>query len=105
MVVLKEMVALVVVHLADTHKIKSPFSKEKGDFFQFLGRDAGAAWVVAGVTSSAEAIVVTVKTAPKTTEAKVRVRLRKIVYFFKIRPLFNKLFSLIPFFKNLSTIY
>ena len=70
-----------------------------------MGRDAGAAWVVAGVTSSAEAIVVTVKIAPKTTEAKVRVRLRKIVYFFKIRPLFNKLFSLIPFFKNLSTIY
>ena len=102
---LKEMMALVVVHLVVTHKRKSPFSKEKGDFLQFLGRDAGAAWVVAGVTSSAEAIVVTVKTAPKTTEAKVRVCLRKIVYFFKIRPLFNKLFSLIPVFKNLSTIY
>ena len=102
---LKEMEALVVVHLAVTHKRKSPFSTEKGDFFQFLGRDAGAAWVVAGVTSSAEAIVVTVKTAPKTTEAKGRVCLRKIVYFFKIRPLFNKLFSLIPFIKNLSTIY
>ena len=82
MVALKEMVALV-----DDHKIKSPFSKEKGDFFQFLGRAAGAAWVVAGVTSSAEAIVVPVKTVPKTTEAKVRVCLRKIVYFFKIRPL------------------
>lgn len=80
---LKEMVALVVVHLVDDHKIKFPFLKEKGDFFQFLGRAAGAAWVVAGVTSSAEAIVVTVKTAPKTTEAKVRVCLRKIVYFFQ----------------------
>ncbi|MBZ1352681.1 hypothetical protein LPB406_03580 [Streptococcus sp. LPB0406] len=102
---LKEMMALVVVHLVVTHKRKSPFSKEKGDFFQFLGKAAGAAWVVAGVTSSAEAIVVPVKTVPKTTEAKVRVCLRKIVYFFKIRPLFNKLFSLIPVFKNLSTIY
>ena len=91
--------------LVDDHKRKSPFSKEKGDFFQFLGRVAGVALVVAGATSSAEAIVVPMKTVPKTTEAKVRVCLRKIVYFFKIRPLFNKLFSLIPFFKNLSTIY
>lgn len=102
---LKEMVALVVVHLVDDHKKNLLSRKRREIFFQFLGRDAGAAWVVAGVTSSAEAIVVTVKIAPKTTEAKVRVRLRKIVYFFKIRPLFNKLFSLIPFFKNLSTIY
>ena len=65
-----------------------------------MGRAAGAAWVVAGVTSSAEAIVVPVKTVPKTTEAKVRVCLRKIVYFFKIRSLFNKLFSLIRFLKT-----
>ena len=49
--------------------------------------------VVAGATSSAEAIVVPMKTVPKTTEAKVRVCLRKIVYFFKILSLFYKLFS------------
>ena len=97
--------ALVVVHLVDDHKRKSPFSKEKGDFFQFLGRVAGVALVVAGATSSAEAIVVPVKTVPKTTEAKVRVCLRKIVYFFKILSLFYKLFFLIPVFKYLSMAY
>ena len=51
----------------------------------------GAAWVVLGATSSAEAIVVPVKTVPKTTEAKVKVCLREIVYFSKYVP-FNKLF-------------
>ena len=50
---------------------------------------------------SAEAIVVPVKTVPKITEAKVKVCLREIVYFFKIRPLFNKLLSIIPVFKKL----
>ena len=54
-----------------------------------------------GATSSAEEIVVPVKTVPKTTEAKVKVRLREIVYFFKIRPLFNKLLSIITVFKKL----
>jgi len=62
------------------------------ELFLFGGRAAGAAWVVAGAMSSAEAIVVPVKTVPKTTEAKVKVCLREIVYFFKIRPLYNKLF-------------
>ena len=46
-------------------------------------------------------IVVPVKTVPKTTEAKVKVCLREIVYFFKIRPLFNKLFSIIQVFEKL----
>ena len=54
-----------------------------------------------GATSSAEAIVVPVKTVPKTTDAKVKVCLREIVYFFKIRPLFNKLFSMIQVFEKL----
>ena len=45
-----------------------------------------------GATSSAEAIVVPVKTVPKTTEAKVKVCLREIVYFFKIRPLLINFF-------------
>ena len=70
-----------------------------GDFATVVA--AGAAWVVAGATSSAEAIVVPVKIVPKTTEAKVKVCLREIVYFFKIRPLFNKLFSIIPVFEKL----
>ena len=70
-----------------------------GDFAAVVA--AGAAWVVAGATSSAEAIVVPVKTVPKTTEAKVKVCLREIVYFFKIRPLFNKLFSIIQVFEKL----
>ena len=61
----------------------------------------GATWVVLGATSSAEAIVVPVKTVPKTTEAKVKVCLRQIVYFFKIRPLFNKLLSIIQVFEKL----
>ena len=69
-----------------------------GDFAAVVA--AGVAWVVAGATSSAEAIV-PVKTVPKTTEAKVKVCLRKIVYFFKIRPLFNKLFSIIQVFEKL----
>ena len=70
-----------------------------GDFAAVVA--AGAAWVALGATSSAEAIVVPVKTVPKTTEAKVKVCLREIVYFFKIRPLFNKLLSIIPVFKKL----
>jgi hypothetical protein len=70
-----------------------------GDFAAVVA--AGAAWVVLGATSSAEAIVVPVKTVPKTTEAKVKVCLREIVYFFKIRPLFNKVFSIIQVFEKL----
>ena len=70
-----------------------------GDFAAVVA--AGAAWVVLGATSSAEAIVVPVKTVHKTTEAKVKVCLREIVYFFKIRPLFNKLFSIIQVFEKL----
>ena len=70
-----------------------------GDFAAVVA--AGAAWVVLGATSSAEAIVVPVKTVTKTTDAKVKVCLREIVYFFKIRPLFNKLFSIIQVFEKL----
>ena len=55
-------------------------------------------WMYTAMTSpvftlSAEAMVVPVKTVPKTTEAKVKVCLCEIVYFFKMRPLFfNKFF-------------
>ena len=52
-----------------------------GDFAAVVA--AGVAWVVAGATSSAEAIVVPVKTVPKTTEAKVKVCLREISYIFQ----------------------
>lgn len=58
-----------------------------GDFAAVVAAGAaGAAWVVAGATSSAEAIVVPVKTVPKTTEAKVKVCLRKIVFFQNTSP-------------------
>ena len=77
-----------------------------GDFAAVVAAGAawvvlGVAWVVLGATSSAETIVVPVKTVPKTTDAKVKVCLREIVNFFKIRPLFNKLFSIIQVFEKL----
>lgn len=73
-----------------------------GDFAAVVA--AGAAWLVLGATSSAEAIVVPVKTVPKTTEAKVKVCLRKIVYFSKYVPFSINFFLSYRFLKNLSTL-